>query len=95
MTMPKEMLLDLAVLLLPRDVDNWRSRCETAHDTLATSEYFPEIAWIPAKVAEFAFESMGYEYFEVKHGAWRRRLSSLAFKHWGLVREDTKDQNLV
>ncbi len=84
---PKELVIEQALMFLPKDRDDWREKLEQAHAELRASQIVHDAAWVPAQVALAAFESCGYDYFEVKHYEWRRRLGSVAFKHWQLLRD--------
>lgn len=83
---PKELVIELAMMFLPKDRDDWPEKLEQAHAATRDCWLSQDAAWVPAKIAEAAFESCGYDYFEVKHHEWRRRLSSVAYKHWQLLR---------
>lgn len=85
--MTKELVIEMALMFLPKDRDDWREKCREAHDILNKSLLLNDAAWVPAKVAQYAFESCGYAYFELEHGEWRRRLDRIAFKHWTISRD--------
>ena len=81
----KELVIEMALMFLPKDRDDWREKCGEAHERHLKSAITKSAAWVPAQVALYAFESCGYEYFEVKHREWRLRLGSVAIKHWKLM----------
>ena len=83
---PKELVIELALMFLPKDRDDWREKLEQAHATLRDCSLVHDAAWVPAKVALHAFSSCGYDYFEVKIYEWSRRLSCVAYEHWQLLR---------
>lgn len=87
--MTKELVIEMALMFLPKDRDDWREKCLEAHEVLSKTLFRKDSAWVPAQVALWAFESCGYDYFQTKHGEWRGRLGSVAFKHWQLVRQQS------
>lgn len=92
--MTKELVIEMALMFLPKDRDDWREKCAEAHETHLKSSLTNDAAWVPAKVALYAFESCGYDYFQVKHGEWRDRLERVSSKHWKLVRYGSEVSDL-
>lgn len=85
--LPPRLVISMALLYLPRDGTEWLPLLKNAHKALAESFLIGSAADIPSKVAQCAFESMGYQYMEVENGEWRRSLSSKASKHWSMFLE--------
>jgi hypothetical protein len=84
--LPPELVISMALQFLPTDGTDWRPRLKAAHKELAASWLIGDAADLPAKVALYAFESMGHQYMEVKNGDWRLCLSSIAHEHHRLLR---------
>lgn len=84
--LPPELVISMALQFLPTDGTDWRPRLKAAHKSLAASWLVGDAADVPAKVAQEAFESMGYQYMEVENSEWRRCLGSIAYEHWRLLR---------
>lgn len=85
--LPPELVIEMALMYLPRDGTDWTPLLQKAHSSLTESLLAADAADVPAKVALEAFESMGYQYMEVENGKWRSRLGEIAFKHWMMFRE--------
>jgi hypothetical protein len=86
--LPRELVVNMALLYLPRDGTDWLPRLRDAHRILSECWMVGDAADVPTKVAQEAFERMGYQYMEVENGEWRRRLSAVAFDHWTLFRNN-------
>lgn len=86
--LPRELVISMALLYLPRDGTDWLPRLRDAHMSIAANRLCGDAADVPAKVAQESFERMGYQYMEVENGEWRRRLSSVAYDHWMLFRSN-------
>lgn len=84
--LPRDLVISMALLYLPKDGTDWPPRLQSAHKQLSESWLIGDAADVPAKVALHAFESMGYQYVQIENGEWRGRLGSIAFKHWTLFR---------
>ncbi len=84
--LPRDLVLSMALLYLPKDGTDWPPLLLAAHKEIAKSWLSGDAADVPAKVALWAFESMDYQYKEVENGKWRRRLGGIAFKHWNMFR---------
>jgi len=85
--LPANLVISMALVYLPKDGTDWLPRLRDAHRILSESWMVGDAADVPSKVAQEAFERMGYQYTEVENGEWRRRLGSIAHKHWMLFRE--------
>lgn len=77
-----ELVIEMALMFLPKDGTEWLPRLKDAHLNLSESLVAADAANVPAQVALIAFESMGYQYMEIENGEWRRRLGNVAFRHW-------------
>jgi len=84
--LPRDLVVSMALVYLPKDGTDWLPRLHAAHKNLSESCLIGDAADVPAKVALDAFESMGYQYMQVENGEWRGRLGSIANKHWTLLR---------
>lgn len=82
----RELIIEMAMMFLPKDGTDWLPLLKEAHRHISESLLVEDAANVPAKVALSALESMGYQYFEVENGEWRRRLGSVAYRHWMLYR---------
>lgn len=80
--LPVDLVTSMALMYLPKDGTDWLPRLNDAHGRLAVC-WLPisAAADVPSMLALDAFESMGYQYMEIENGEWRRRLSSVAWKH--------------
>lgn len=85
--LPAKLVISMALMYLPKDGTEWLPRLKEAHQDLANSNLIGDAADVPAQVALHAFESMGFQYVETENGEWRRRLGSVAHKHWTMFRE--------
>lgn len=85
----RALVIEMAMMFLPKDGTDWLPRLKEAHQQLSKSFLTSDAANVPAKVELSAFESMGYQYMEVENGEWRRRLGSVAYRHWRLYRAES------
>lgn len=85
----RALVIEMALMFLPKDGTDWLPRLKEAHQQLSKSFLTNDAANVPAKVALSAFESMGYQYMQVENGEWRDRLGSIAFRHWTLYRAES------
>lgn len=87
-------VIEQAIKFLPNDGTEWLPRLLDAQSRLACSWLVGDAANVPSKVAEYAFESMGYQYMQVENGEWRDILGRIAWRQWSLSRGQQVDNEL-